>query len=351
MCSICWSREQVPGERARPAAEVADPARPAFAQHGEDGLAALDRQRLFLVGVVLGDGVVEFFGLGVVGFGQPGQRGPGELFLVRQVAPGDELLLRVAGQPVAAGPDQLVDLLGGHPVVLRVVEHGQQHVQVVQRVRQPELAGQAEVEVGESPHSAGVRGWLRASTPQPRGAKTRCASAAPPRQRRAGTLRVERDAFRGQVGARVAAAGERGAEGLLDRHREQAGGGVRAVVDVLGELGVAALVLVPPDQGDRVDLEQQRGRAPLRRRLRVEDVRLTSGNGERLQPVRVLVQQVPQVGRGRAGGGDGQQHMPLSLARSRLIKTIFPNGRGACPSGRCKSLHGSGYRFRHGAGQ
>jgi hypothetical protein len=107
--------------------------------------------------------------------------------------------------------------------------------------------------------------------------------------------------------------GERGAEGLLDRHREQAGGGVRAVVDVLGEFGVAALVLVPvvpPDQGDRVDLEQQRSRAPLWRRLRVEDVCLASRNGERLQPVRVLVQQVPQVGCWRAGGGDGQQHTP-----------------------------------------
>jgi len=53
--------------------------------------------------------------------------------------------------------------------------------------------------------------------------------------------------------------------------------------------------LSPADQADRIDLEQQRGRAPLRRRLRVEDVRLTSRDGERLEFVRVLVQQVRQI--------------------------------------------------------
>ena len=74
-------REQVPGEHARAAAEVADPAGAAFAEDGEDGLAALDRQRLVFV-FVLGDRVVEFGGVGVVGFGQPGERGPGELALV-----------------------------------------------------------------------------------------------------------------------------------------------------------------------------------------------------------------------------------------------------------------------------
>ena len=75
-------REQVPGERAGAAAEVTDPARAACPDDGQDGLAALDRQRLalFFLGFLgfLGDGVVELAGLGVVGFGQPGQRGPGE---------------------------------------------------------------------------------------------------------------------------------------------------------------------------------------------------------------------------------------------------------------------------------
>src|SRR5207245_7316528 len=67
--------------------------------------------------------------------------------------------------------------------------------------------------------------------------------AAAAAQRR--DLDGERDGFGGQIGAGVAAAGQRGAESLLDRDREHAGGGVGAVVDVLGELAV----LVAADQG------------------------------------------------------------------------------------------------------
>jgi hypothetical protein len=43
-------------------------------------------------------------------------------------------------------------------------------------------------------------------------------------------------------------------------------------------------------------------------------MRLTSRDGERLEPVWVLVQQVSQVGRWRAGGGNGQQHTALCPA-------------------------------------
>jgi len=134
---------------------------------------------------------------------------------------------------------------------------------------------------------------------------------------------AQRDGFGGQGGTRVAAAGERGAEGLLDRHREHAGGGVRPVVDVLAERCVTSGALAVADQANRIDLEQQRGRAPLRRRLRVEDVCLTSRDGERLEFVRVLVQQVPQVGRWRAGGRDGQQHTALWLVLSGQINGIW----------------------------
>src|SRR6185437_2405354 len=57
--------------------------------------------------------------------------------------------------------------------------------------------------------------------------------AAPAAQGR--DVQRQREGGGGQLGLRVAAAGERGSEGLLDRHREQAGGGVRTVVDVLGQ--------------------------------------------------------------------------------------------------------------------
>src|SRR5947207_1588550 len=72
-------------------------------------------------------------------------------------------------------------------------------------------------------------------------------------------------------------------------------------------------------QADRADLEQQRGRAPLRRRLRVEHGRGTRRERERLDPVRVLVQQVAKVGGGRAGGGDRQQHTSLWPPPARQI--------------------------------
>ena len=63
------------------------------------------------------------------------------------------------------------------------------------------------------------------------------------------------------------------------------------------------------DQPDRVDLEQQRGRAALRRSppgRRRAPCRTAASNA--CDAVRVLVQQEAEVGRGRVGGGDGQQH-------------------------------------------
>ena len=65
-----------------------------------------------------------------------------------QVAPGDEVALGVVGQPAGAEAHQLVDLVRADPVVLAVVEHRQQHVQVGEGVGQPHGAAQAEVDVG-----------------------------------------------------------------------------------------------------------------------------------------------------------------------------------------------------------
>ena len=221
------------------------------------------------------DGVVQLFRLGVVGLGQPGQRGPGEPFLVRQVAAGDELLLRVPGQPVAAGPDQLVHLVGRHPVVLGVVEHGQQHVQVVERVGQPQLAGQPQVQVrGVAPFGgrerlaarvdAASRGGRRRG---PRGRRRR-GSAARGRAARAGWGPA---ASSGRASQRPVSA-VRKASLIATASRLEAAYG-RSLTYWASSPPPALAVTAVADQGDRVDLEQQRGRAPLRRRLRVEDVR------------------------------------------------------------------------------
>jgi hypothetical protein len=76
----------------------------------------------------------------------------------------------------------------------------------------------------------------------------------------------------------------------------------------------AALALAAPDQRHRVDLQQQRGRAPLGGRLGVEDVRRAVGGREHLRLVGMLVQQEAEVGGGAlwgTGGTDRQEHWNL----------------------------------------
>jgi hypothetical protein len=56
----------------------------------------------------------------------------------------------MGGQPALPRANQLVDLVVGHPVMLGVVQHRQQHVEVVQRIGQPHPPPQGE------PHVPGV---------------------------------------------------------------------------------------------------------------------------------------------------------------------------------------------------
>jgi hypothetical protein len=108
-----------------------------------------------------------------------------------------------------------------------------------------------------------------------------------------------------QLGPLRAAAGERRAEDARDRHAQERGADIGAVVDLLVEPWEAHAAA---NQSYGVDVEQQRCRASLLARLRIEDVRLPERQRERLQPLRVLVQQVAEVGGRRACGRDRQQH-------------------------------------------
>src|SRR5262249_60443250 len=64
----------------------------------------------------------------------------------------------------------------------------------------------------------------------------------------------------------------------------------------------------PPPEPPRIALDEQRPRAPLRRGLRVEHVRPPDRQRERLPPLRMLVQQEPQI-RGRlTRRGHRQEH-------------------------------------------
>ena len=143
--------EQIPGQQAVTAAEVAHRPCARRTQRGEDRAAPLLGQGHGPVRAVQGeaalDRVVELLGLGVVDLGQPGQRRGGQLPPVGQIPAGDELLVRMGREPAAARADQLVDLVVADPVVLRVVQHGQQHVQVVERIGEPDACGQPDVEV------------------------------------------------------------------------------------------------------------------------------------------------------------------------------------------------------------
>ncbi|MNW56067.1 hypothetical protein D3C74_337660 [compost metagenome] len=119
----------------------------------------------------------------------------------------------------------------------------------------------------------------------------------------------------------VAAACHRRPEHRAERDREHRGGGVGAVVDVLGERErVASAEPLVAHDPHGVDLEEQRDRAARGVGLGIEDVRRADGKVERLGSGGVLVQQVPEVGRvqkgsvldgpGRRAGGrrEGDQH-------------------------------------------
>ena len=92
------------------------------------------------------------------------------------------------------------------------------------------------------------------------------------------------------------------------RHAEERREYVRSVVHILIES--AALVLSPfsAHQADRIDIEQNRRRAALRRRFRIEKMGLTERQLERMHPLRILVKQVSQVRRRLVRSRDGQQH-------------------------------------------
>ena len=255
---------------------------------------------------------------------------PGQLPPVGQVAAGDQLLLRVAGEPAAARADQLVHLVGADPVVLGVVQHRQQHVEVVERVGQPHGPGQPHVQVARlapAPGSSGRAGSLgRRDLPA-----ERLEHAAAAGRRRHGTAAPER--------ATPAGSATRPAPGGLSQRPVSAvrNTSLIAIASMLDAAYGRSFTYCPsanpsPDgpltaahEADRIDLEQQRRRAPLRPRLRVEHVRRAHRLRERLHPARMLVQQVSQVGRRRAGRGNGQQHNhPVFTIRPPHVAPIPP---------------------------
>ena len=239
---------------------------------------------------------------------QAGRGLPDQAGLVAQVAADDQVPVGMPGQPLRRAAGQLVDLVPAHPVVLVVVEHRQQHVQLAEQVTHPARGGDAHVEVGAvTPVGEGRVQRYRlgahlvaerleqpvAAAPRRPGSAAR--AAAPPGP-----------AGRGQARPVRAVAAQRGAEQLAQRHRQQRGGGIGTVVDVGGER--ERPVPAAPCQRDRVDLAQQRGGAAAGLCLGVEDVRRSPAHRDRAHGGGVLVQQEPEVRRGRRGVREGEQH-------------------------------------------
>lgn len=233
-------------------------------------------------------------------------------------------------EPPAAGPHQLVDLIGAHPVVLGVIEHRQKHVEVVECLGQPQFTGQPHVDVG------------RLAPGGNRGVERGCAGRDPPAERleeaahevgtaparHGGHVQVQRDRPRGKLRPRIAAARHCRAEYRGQCHREHARCGIGPVVDKLPEReALSGRALAAAHERHGVDLDQQSRRATGGRGLRVEDVRDAGRHAEFLHPARVLVQQETKVGRRFFGGGDREQH------DQSLCPTERPRGERFPPRG------------------
>ena len=225
--------------------------------------------------------------------------------LVAQVAAGDHLPLGVRGEPAAADAQELLHLGVAHPVVLVVVEHRDQHVEVGQQVAQGTGGAQADREVRAHPPLRKL-GVERMGLGRDRVAERLEEAAQHPLAAAAGERRqadVEGERLPHQLRARLAAPGAGGVEDPRDRHRQERRGDVRAVGDVLVERRSGTA-----HQPHGIDVEEKRYRAGALRRLGVEHVRLPEREVERLHPVRVLVEEEPQVGRRDVRGADREQH-------------------------------------------
>jgi hypothetical protein len=184
----------------------------------------------------------------------------------------------VGSQPALAPGEQLVELVLPDPIVLGVVEHRQQHVQMRKQILKP--TGRAQLD-----------SKIRALTPgrelgiegQPLGRDrvaerleqpTKQGLAAPTRQHR--KLGLERDRSVGEFGSISARALERRAEHPRERDAEKRGRDVGTIVDVLPQRpGVARRPPRAADEADGIEVEEQRRGAAILPGDRVKHVRAT----------------------------------------------------------------------------
>ena len=154
---------------------------------------------------------------------QASQRLPGEVFAMPQVARGDQLFLGVNGKPVAPLGEQLVDLLLTDPVVLVVIQHRQQDVEVGQQILQRHLTADASSDVAAvAPLRERVverdRVGLHLVAQGLEEARDHLPTADGGHH---GDARLQRDGGSGESGALIAPTTNRRAVQLGDRHAHQ----------------------------------------------------------------------------------------------------------------------------------
>ena len=203
-------------------------------------------------------------------------------------------------EPVAAPPQQLVHLVGTDPVVLGVVEHREQHVAVLQRGTHGVPAGQpSRCATAVSPsREPGIERDGSALHVVAQRIEQPSQNRRPAPQRNDRKVDLEIEGLRNQIRAVLAPAVQCRAIQPAQRDAQDRGRHVRPIAQVGLETSGPALSAVPC-RADGIDLDIGRRRAALLSGLRVEDMGAPEPDIDRAHPIRVLVQQVPQIG----GGG------------------------------------------------
>ena len=182
-------------------------------------------------------------GVGLLVGEQLVERRARERALVLEVAVARSARARDAPQPALAAAQQLLDLVVADPVVLLASSTGIEHVEVREQVAQPHVAAQVD---GVVPARRPTRGSARRAGAAPRRPRSRAARTAgaaissPPRTAATASRASSGSGLVGQLGPRLAPAGQRGAEHPRDRDAQERRRDVRPVVDVLVEPREAA---------------------------------------------------------------------------------------------------------------
>jgi hypothetical protein len=229
-----------------------------------------------------------------------------------QVPARDDLALRVRREPPLAVAQQLLDLVVADPVVLLVVQHRHQHVQVREQLGEPLRSRERDREVAAVAPLGRQRGIERVRLGRHRPPERleqpaqELVAAAAGQHRDA---RLERDRRRRDVGPVLRLPAERRPIHLRDGDAQERRGDVRAIVHVLREQPALALGPAPPaHEPHRIHVEHERRGAPFGRGLGIHHVRLPERELEALRPRGVLVQQVAEVRRRPVRRRDGEQH-------------------------------------------